>query len=266
MWENGQEHSPRHPLAILSKIGIRISNRPNRTSAELTLLGPMPDNRSWSGNVSMGRLFSKIGWIVFASCFAAAGVAVDADGQQAQPAAAAADQVPQAIREMQQVEDRWSTAVNKRDQYGLELVLSPQFIGVSATGDVTTRDQQIARLFVKEAEPVSVEQKVVSVRTIDNIAIVNGTYVMHWKLGSNPLDEKGVFSHVFEHTRGGWVCVNSQQTVVAEGGKAVVAKETKEKEKSKTSTAALPFHIPLIYKGPKSTQPEPAPGSDTPQN
>jgi hypothetical protein len=214
----------------------------------------------------MRSLFSKIGWIVFVSSFVAAGMARDAEGQQTQAAPVAKSQVPQAVREMQEVEDRWCTAINKRDQYGLELVLSPQFIGVSATGDVTTRDQQIAHLFVKEAEPVSIEQKVVSVRSIDNIAIVNGTYVKHWKLGSNPLDEKGIFSHVFERTRGGWVCVNSQQTVVAEAGKAVEAKDTKEKEKAKTSSAALPFHIPLIYKGPKSTQPAPAPGSETPPN
>lgn len=214
----------------------------------------------------MGSLFSKIRWIVFASTFVTAGLAVNAEGQQAPPASATANEVPQAIRDMQQVEDRWSTAINKRDQYGLELVLSPQFIGVSAAGDVTTRDQQIARLFVKEAQPVSFEQKVVSVRSIDNIAIVNGTYVMHWRLPNGPMDEKGVYSHVFQHTRAGWVCLNSQQTVVAQAGKAVEAKDTKEKEKSKTSSAALPFHIPLIYKGPKSTQPVPDPDGAAPPN
>ena len=29
------------------------------------------------------------------------------------------------IRELQKVEDSWSSALNQRDQYGLELVLSP---------------------------------------------------------------------------------------------------------------------------------------------
>jgi hypothetical protein len=57
-----------------------------------------------------------------------------------------------AFREMQQVEDRWNDAVTKRDQYGLELVLAPQFIGISASGDVTTRNQQIAQLLVKGAQ------------------------------------------------------------------------------------------------------------------
>ena len=56
---------------------------------------------------------------------------------------------------MQQVEDRWAIAVTKRDQYALELVLAPQYIGISASGDVTTRNQQIAHLFVKNAGPDS---------------------------------------------------------------------------------------------------------------
>src|SRR5208337_5537548 len=47
-----------------------------------------------------------------------------------------------AIRDFQKVEDAWSEAVNQRDQYGLELVLSPLFVDVSATGDITTRNQQ----------------------------------------------------------------------------------------------------------------------------
>ncbi len=67
---------------------------------------------------------------------------------------------------MQQVEDRWDDAITKRDQYQLELVLAPEFIGISATGDVTTRNQQIAQMFVKNAGPESMQQKVVSVRYV----------------------------------------------------------------------------------------------------
>jgi len=41
------------------------------------------------------------------------------------------------IREFQKIEDSWSIAVNNRDQYGLELVLSPLFVDVSASGDIS---------------------------------------------------------------------------------------------------------------------------------
>jgi ketosteroid isomerase-like protein len=167
-----------------------------------------------------------------------------------------------ALKEMQQVEDRWNDAVTKRDQYGLELVLAPQFIGISATGDVATRNQQIAQLLVKGAGPDSLEQKVVSVRFVGgDVAIVNGTYQMSWKTDKGPVLEKGIFSHVFEHQRANWLCLNSQRTVVAETTKQAAVQE---KPKSKSSNAQLPMHIPLVYKGPNSTQPPPAPGTGQP--
>jgi hypothetical protein len=165
---------------------------------------------------------------------------------------------PPEFREMQQVEDRWDDAVAKRDQYALELVLAPQFIGISAGGDVTTRNQQIAQLFVKTALPETLEQKVVSVRLVGEVAIVNGTYVMTWKGEKAPLLEKGIFSHVFEHVRNNWLCLNSQRTVVAEETKGAAPKL---QPKTRHTDATLPMHVPLVYKGPTSTQPTPPPGS-----
>jgi hypothetical protein len=192
---------------------------------------------------------------LFQACVFCLGYNAQAQGQQVAKASAA----PPAFKEMQQVEARWDDAVTKRDQYGLELVLAPQFIGISASGDVTTRNQQIALLFAKGGEPDSLEQKVISVRFVGDVAIVNGTYVMSWKGEKAPTLEKGIFSHVFEHVRTTWLCLNSQRTVVAEETKGA-AKEPKAKH----SDAALPMHVPLVYKGPGSTQPAPLPGSGAP--
>jgi ketosteroid isomerase-like protein len=187
-------------------------------------------------------------------------LAASAGAQQATKATKAATAPPE-FREMQQVEDRWNDAVTKRDQYALELVLAPQFIGISATGDVATRNQQIAQLLVKGSGPESLEQKVVSVRFVGDVAIVNGTYVMSWKTDKGPVLEKGIFSHVFEHVRTNWLCLNSQRTVVAETTKQAAVQA---KPKSKSTDAPLPMHIPLVYKGPNSTQPPPAPGTNQP--
>lgn len=156
--------------------------------------------------------------------------------------AAAAPTTPPDFRELQQVEDHWDDAVAKRDQYGLELVLAPEFIGISASGDVTTRNQQIAHLFLKNVAPVSLQQKVVSVRFVDNVAIVNGTYIMTWKGETPPIAEKGIFSQVFAHVRNTWVCLNSQRTVVAEDTNAGGQKKAR---------------LPMIYKGPENGAPKP---------
>ena len=173
---------------------------------------------------------------VFAQTPAATGVA---------PAGAGAtSSTSPEIKEFQKIEDTWSNAVNQRDQYSLELVLSPLFLDVSAGGDITTRNQQVAQLISNDDKTIHLDQHVVTVRMLGDTAVANGTYVLHRKAGSGPVDEKGVYTHVFEKQRGGWVCVNSQRTVLREegaGGKA----------KKKQSDAELPFHIPLFSKSDK---------------
>lgn len=167
-----------------------------------------------------------------------------------------------AIAQMQTVEDSWGAAVTKRDQFALENLLARDFVGISAEGNVTTRTQQISHLFVAGAEPVSLTQKVINARVIGDLAVVNGTYVMEWQ-GANDqqkVAEKGVFTHIFrKNSTGNWQCINSQRTVVAT--------EDERKKKAATHTsksnAELPLHIPLIYKGPQSTQ-KPPPGTDQP--
>lgn len=146
------------------------------------------------------------------------------------------------VSEFQKIEDSWSTAVNARDQYGLELVLSPLFVDVSASGDISTRNQQVANLISTDDKSLHLNQRVITVRMLGDIAVANGTYVLHHKASSGQIDEKGVFTHVFQRVRNGWVCINSQRTMVMA--------DSKSKGK-KQSTADQPFHIPLFSKSDK---------------
>lgn len=167
------------------------------------------------------------------------------------------------VKDLQTVEDQWDAAVNKRDQYALENILAPQYIDISASGDVTTRNQQISHLYVQGAEPASSKQTVIDARVIGPVAVVNGTYVMEWKEGQEKIAEKGVFTHVFaQGTNGTWQCINAQRTVVANQDETAKAKRP---EGQKKSNAALPLHIPLVYKGPQSTGPAKGPQDQPPQ-
>lgn len=189
--------------------------------------------------------------------------ATSAPAQQAANLDAKKEPVPPAFQELQSVEDRWDDAVTKRDQYAMELVLAPEFIGISASGDVSTRKQQIAQIFVKDALPDSLQQKVINVRFVDAVAIVNGTYTMSWRAEKGPVLEKGIFSQVFQHVPTGWQCLNSQRTVVAD---EVTGQARAKAKPAKKSDAELPMHVPLVYKGPESTQTvPPAAGSQPSQ-
>jgi ketosteroid isomerase-like protein len=145
----------------------------------------------------------------------------------------------------QTIEDKWSDAVNRRDQYGLELMLSPLFVDVSASGDVTTRNQQVAQVLSGEDKTLYLTQKVVTVRMLGDIAVANGTYTLHHKVNSAQVDERGIFTQVFERVHGGWLCINSQRTVLRQDASA---------KQRKPTTTQMPFHIPLFSKGDKGPQ------------
>ncbi|MDE3199748.1 MAG: nuclear transport factor 2 family protein [Acidobacteriota bacterium] len=146
---------------------------------------------------------------------------------------------PQSLAEFQKVEDAWSNAINTRDQYGLELVLSPLFVDVAATGDISTRNQMVAYLISGHDKSLWLKQKVITVRIIGDAAVINGTYVLHHQTEDGPVDDKGVFTHVFQRLRGRWVCMNSQRTLVREDS------TEKGKNGSKSNHA---FHLPAVLR------------------
>jgi ketosteroid isomerase-like protein len=197
----------------------------------------------------MNRLFSSSSAVVLFLCCAAAAQNSSSDPETgAVPVAAqpgVTETVSPEIAQFQGIEDKWSDAVNRHDQYGLELVLSPLFVDVSANGDVTTRNQQVAQVLSGEDKTLYLTQKVVTVRMLGDIAVANGTYTLHHKVRSGQVDEKGIFTHVFERVHGGWLCINSQRTVLRQDANA---------KPKKPSTAEAPFHIPLFSRSDKGPQ------------
>jgi ketosteroid isomerase-like protein len=149
------------------------------------------------------------------------------------------------VTQFQKIEDNWSDAVNRRDQYALELVLSPLFVDVSAQGDVSTRNQDVVQVINGQDKSIALSQKVITVRMLGDVAVANGTYTLHHKVNSVEVDEKGVFTHVFERVRGGWLCINSQRTVL---------RQDNSNKQKKASTTESPFHIPFLTKGDKGPQ------------
>ena len=150
------------------------------------------------------------------------------------------------VREFQKIEDNWSESINNRDQYGLELVMSPLLVDVSATGDITTRNQQVATVIGGEDKSLHIDQHVITVRMLGDVAVANGTYALHHRVGTSEANEKGIFTHVYEKTHGGWLCINSQRTILRE--------DANGKQQKKQSTAEMPFHIPLFSRSDKTNQ------------
>ena len=147
------------------------------------------------------------------------------------------------VAELQKVSDMWDEAVHQRDSYGLDLVLSPQLVDVSSSGQVSSRDALVARVTQKNSPVVSLDQTVASVRVIANIAIVNGTYALKFhndQEGRKLKDETGVYSQVFERLQNTWVCINSQRTALTAENAAPANKKNKSQAKSEMGREARP--------------------------
>jgi ketosteroid isomerase-like protein len=184
----------------------------------------------------MTRFFVCFAAVLF-PCFALAQAPSNAAAPAQAPVTSTAS--PE-IAQFQKIEDAWDQAVNRRDQYSLENVLSPLFLDVSGSGDITTRNQQLAFIIATEDKSLHLAQKIITVRMLGDTAVANGTYVLHHRASSGEIDEKGVFTHVFERAHNGWLCINSQRTMLKEDGKS-----------KKKSNAELPFHIPIFGKSDK---------------
>lgn len=117
------------------------------------------------------------------------------------------------VATFQKIEDQWSTALARQDQFTLETILAPTFVDISSSGEMGTRDQQVAAMFETGTQRVqTIQQKVDNVRIIEDVAIVDGTYSETTKLNGIQRAEQGVFTHIYQRTHGTWMCVQSQRT------------------------------------------------------
>ena len=161
-------------------------------------------------------------------------------------AAASTDTVEQ--QQVRTLETTWANALVKKDQYGLDLVLAPTFVNISATGEVTTKNQQIARMFAGNYPLETYKETLTSIRVLGDSAIAQGTYSLVRKNGAQDVEEKGIFTHVYQRVRETWQCVNAQRTVVVEHA-APPAHQKAKKE------GELPFHVPFVgHRKPKQQQ------------
>lgn len=147
---------------------------------------------------------------------------------------------------IRQIETNWAQALVKKDQYALDLALAPTHVDISAGGEVTTKDQQIAHLFAADYPVLSYDETLTSIRVLGDTAIAQGTYTLRRKAGSQAQEERGIFTHVYQRVRDTWQCINAQRTVVREQAAPIRAAEKKSE---------MPFHVPFTGHK-KNDQPE----------
>jgi ketosteroid isomerase-like protein len=140
------------------------------------------------------------------------------------------------VAKIRQIETDWAAALVKKDQYALDLALSPTYVDISASGEVSTKNQQIAHLYSPSYGVLAYEETLTSIRVMGETAIAQGTYTQRRKWGSDVQEERGVFTHVYARSRETWQCINGQRTIV---------REQVGPPRSADKKGELPFHIPF---------------------
>ncbi len=166
----------------------------------------------------------------------------------------------QQVADLQKVVDRWDDAVGQHDQYALELVLAPQFISISDTGEVKNRDQVVSLMVMKDAPHYTLAQKVISVREVGDVAVINGTYDRAYQ-GSRlsrtkAKEQKGVFSQVYVRARNSWECLNSQRTLIEESTVKSDKKKSKNEPNEKPLNRPLGFRFPGVHHSSSADAPQ----------
>ena len=140
----------------------------------------------WEYMLPMTRFTVSVSALLLSCCV----VSAQAPSKPASPQMAVETTQSAEVQQFQKIEDSWSDSVNRHDQYSLELVLSPLFVDVAATGDITTRNQQLVQVMAGEDKTVWLVQKVITVRMLGDIAVANGTYTLHHRLNTAEVDKR----------------------------------------------------------------------------
>ena len=167
--------------------------------------------------MKMQRLVFSLAALAIVVCATAASSPTIQAQESAQPT-----QPNGLVTQFQKIEDQWSTALTHQDQFTLETILAPSFVDISSTGEISSFNQEVAAMFEKGVPSTqSLQQRVVDVRVIEDVAIVDGTYAETTKLNGVEHAEQGVFTHIYQRSRDAWKCVQSQRTAIpqAEQGK-----------------------------------------------
>jgi ketosteroid isomerase-like protein len=146
------------------------------------------------------------------------------------------------IAKIREIETNWAAALVKKDQFALDLALAPTYVDISATGDVSTKNQQIARLFAENYAVLGYNETITSIRVLGDIAIAQGTYTLRRKWASDVQEDRGIFTHIYQRNRATWQCINGQRTIV---------KEQVGPPKKVEKAGELPFRLPFTGKKEK---------------
>lgn len=112
------------------------------------------------------------------------------------------------------LEEQRRQAIKEQDFATLSTIYAPEFVGVTSTGQLVSRDQ-LFRVFAQTDPKVKFTTDEIQVVLHGSTAVFFGRLVGTTETGTTLFTSR--FSHVFVKRGAGWVCVAGQSTPIPKG-------------------------------------------------
>lgn len=116
--------------------------------------------------------------------------------------------------EIRALEGRWREAQLTDDVPAMEKLLSDEFLGVTASGQVVTKTQQLERMRTRRLALRRIDMLDTKVKLSGNLAVVTSEAAVDGTADGAPLRGLFRYTRVYQHTASGWRITNFEATRV----------------------------------------------------
>ena len=128
-----------------------------------------------------------------------------------------AQEAPRANAEESRIlalENAWNRAEEHKDVNALESLLDPSLVYIDYDGSLMSKAQFIASVKEPSLHPEQIVNQSMTAHVYGDSAVVTGVYQEKGEKGGKPYLRRGRFTDTWVYTRGEWVCVASQSTLI----------------------------------------------------
>jgi len=119
----------------------------------------------------------------------------------------------EAREEILALEQQWRTAQLNNDVAAMDRLLSDDYLGITAGGDVLTKTQQLDRMRSRAISLTSLELSDIKIKLVGQIAIVSSLARSTGNSDEGPLDGSFRYTRIYRHLPGGaWKVTNFEIT------------------------------------------------------
>lgn len=126
--------------------------------------------------------------------------------------------------EIESLEQKWRQAELSGDITTMDGLLSEDFLGTTANGQVVTKAQQLDRMKNRQVEITQFDMSDVKIKLLPGVAIVNSLAMIHGTMDGKPLNGSFRYTRVYQHEpSGGWKITSFSATRVPHSGETSAA-------------------------------------------